>query len=143
MHHLRACFLSAALLTLPGVATLAVADEPAIADEPPVSAEPAEDRRLLRCYDFEETINGRYVGEFERLPIDWYAIGRTAGVGDVNFTRVPMHKQLVETPGYASWTEVRYDDRQSTSGRYSLFLGLDGGIRGGIPARGRSAGGAR
>ena len=118
MHLLRACLLSSALSALPAAVVLSD------------STGPAEDRRLLRCYDFEETINGRYVGEFERLPMDWYAIGRTAGVGDVNFTRVPLHKQLVETPGYASWTQVRYDDRHSSSGCYSLYLGLDGGSAG-------------
>ena len=113
----RTHLLSSALWTLVAAATA-------------TSADIVEDRRLLRCYDFEEKINGRHVGEFERLPIDWYAIGRTAGVGDVNFTRVPIHKQLVETPGYASWTEVRYDDRHSSSGRFSLYLGLDGGSAG-------------
>jgi hypothetical protein len=86
--------------------------------------------RMIRRYDFEETINGRKVGQFERLPLAWYVMGRKEGVGDVSFTRIALHRRLVQMPGYPPWTQVRYDDRHSTSGRYSFYLGLDGGNAG-------------
>lgn len=87
-------------------------------------------QRLVHLYDFEEHINGKKLGQYEKLPLHWYVMGRDEGVGDQNFMRVPLHRELVDWPGYPSWTEVRYDAARKNSGDFSFHLGLNGGSAG-------------
>ncbi len=84
-------------------------------------------RRLVRLFDFEETIEGAPLGRFERLPLHWYVMGRPDASSDTNFVSQPLHQALMNAPGYSRHGSVGFDTRAKTSGEYSLHLGLDGG----------------
>ncbi|MCH7839913.1 MAG: hypothetical protein IID38_06725 [Planctomycetes bacterium] len=81
-------------------------------------------RRLVHLFDFEEPDN------YESLPKNWFIIGRPAETSDSRFFREPLHHDLMERPGYPSFTQVRFDGRHTVSGKRSLFLGLNGGSAG-------------
>jgi hypothetical protein len=83
-------------------------------------------KRLVKLFDFEE----RKLGNFETMPMHWFAMGRLAGIGEDNFIRVPLHAQLLQQPmfGAHSITEFRHD--QFVSGDTSFYLGLNGGSTG-------------
>ncbi len=87
-------------------------------------------QRLVHLFDFEETINGRKLGDLEKLPLHWYAMGRNTGIGNARFTRLPLHRELIEAVGYPAWTRVQYDGSHRVSGDYSFHLGLNGGSAG-------------
>ncbi len=75
-------------------------------------------------FDFEEPDN------FESLPKNWFIIGRPAETSDSHFFREPLHHDLMERPGYPSFTQVRFDTQHTVSGERSLYLGLNGGSAG-------------
>ncbi|GAB4193107.1 MAG: hypothetical protein Kow00105_07210 [Phycisphaeraceae bacterium] len=81
-------------------------------------------KRLVHLFDFEEPEN------FESLPMNWFIIGRTAETDSSTFFREPLHHDLMEQPGYPSYTQVRFDDTCAVSGRRSFYLGLNGGNAG-------------
>ncbi len=81
-------------------------------------------RRLVKLFDFEEPDN------YESLPKNWFIIGRPAETTDNTFFREPLHHELMERPGYPSFTEVRFDQTHATSGQRCLYLGLNGGSAG-------------
>lgn len=80
--------------------------------------------RLVKLFDFEEPDN------YESLPKNWFIIGRTAETTDTTFFREPLHHDLMERSGFPTFTQVRFDETQSTSGNRSLYLGLNGGSAG-------------
>ncbi|MCE9590906.1 MAG: hypothetical protein K8S99_10315 [Planctomycetes bacterium] len=83
--------------------------------------------RLCHFFNFEE----RSEGNWEELPMNWYAIGRPAETSDPNFNRIPLHKDLTTRAGFPVHNmDVRFDNRQHTSGSQSLYLGLEGGSAG-------------
>lgn len=86
-----------------------------------------QSRRLVHLFDFEETIEGAPLGQFERLPLYWYVMGRPEASSDPNFIRQPVHQELMHLPGYSRHNSVGFDTREKTSGQYSLHLGLDNG----------------
>lgn len=81
-------------------------------------------RRLVHLFDFEEPEN------FESLPMNWFIIGRPAETSSNTFFREPLHHDLMEQPGFPSYTQVRFDETHVTSGRRSFYLGLNGGSAG-------------
>ncbi len=81
-------------------------------------------KRLVHLFDFEEPDN------YESLPQNWFIIGRPAETSEATFFRKPLHHDLMERGGYPSFTQVRFDDRHTTSGKRSFFLGLNGGSAG-------------
>ncbi len=81
-------------------------------------------KRLVHLFDFEEPEN------FESLPMNWFIIGRTAETDSSTFFREPLHHDLMEQPGYPSYTQVRFDDTHAVSGKRSFYLGLNGGNAG-------------
>lgn len=81
-------------------------------------------RRLVHLFDFEEPEN------FESLPMNWFIIGRPAETSSNTFFREPLHHELMERPGFPSYTQVRFDQTHFISGRRSLYLGLNGGSAG-------------
>ncbi len=92
----------------------------------PVSAQTGliRPRRQVRLFDFEEPDN------YESLPKNWFVIGRPAETSDSHFFREPLHHELMERPGYPSFTQVRFDGSHTVSGKRSLYLGLNGGSAG-------------
>ncbi len=91
-----------------------------------VSAAPFVQQRLVEHFDFDE----RDDGNFEKLPMAWYVVGRDALNSDPAFQRQPIHQQLTASLGYPRHNPVHFDDAQQTSGRESLYMGLDGGNSG-------------
>jgi hypothetical protein len=89
-------------------------------------AAPFVQQRLVEHFDFDE----RDEGNFERLPKAWYVVGRDALNSDPAFTRQPIHQQLTAMQGYPRHNIVRFDDSQQTSGRESLYMGLNAGNSG-------------
>jgi hypothetical protein len=83
-------------------------------------------QRLVHLFDFEERARGNY----EDIPMYWFAIGRPADTADPNFHRQPLHSQLIRLPGYPSYADVRFDQAHRTSGQASLHLRLSGGNAG-------------
>ncbi len=81
-------------------------------------------RRLVQLFDFEEPDN------YESLPKNWFVIGRPAETSDNRFYREPLHHELMERPGYPSFTQVRFGTDRTVSGKRSLYLGLNGGSAG-------------
>lgn len=81
-------------------------------------------RRLVHLFDFEEPEN------FESLPMNWFIIGRPAETSSNTFFREPLHHDLMEKPGFPSYTQVRFDETHVLSGRRSFYLGLNGGSAG-------------
>ncbi len=81
-------------------------------------------RRLVHLFDFEEPEN------FESLPMNWFIIGRPAETSSNTFFREPLHHELMERPGFPSYTQVRFDESHFISGRRSFYLGLNGGSAG-------------
>lgn len=80
-------------------------------------------QRLVQQYDFDE----RDAGNFEKLPMAWYVIGRESLNPDAHFNQVPLHETLLRRGGYPHYNTVGFDTRQKTSGRESLYLDLRGG----------------
>lgn len=80
-------------------------------------------QRLVEWFHFEE----RALGNFEKMPRYWFAVGRDPQVGDATFLRQPLHRQLVEQIGHPAFNEVRFDTRYATSGDTAFYLGLSGG----------------
>jgi hypothetical protein len=81
-------------------------------------------RRLVHLFDFEEPQN------YESLPQNWFIIGRPAETSANTFFREPLHHDLMERPGYPSFTQVRFDGRHTVSGKRSFYVGLNGGSGG-------------
>jgi hypothetical protein len=81
-------------------------------------------KRLVHLFDFEEPEN------FESLPMNWFIIGRPAETSSNTFFREPLHHDLMERPGFPSYTQVRFDETHVISGRRSFYLGLNGGSAG-------------
>lgn len=81
-------------------------------------------RRLVHLFDFEEPDN------YESLPKNWFIIGRPAETSDNRFFREPLHHELMERPGYPSFTQVRFETERAVSGERCLYLGLNGGSAG-------------
>jgi hypothetical protein len=81
-------------------------------------------RRMVHMFDFEEPDN------YESLPKNWFIIGRPAETSANRFFREPLHHDLMERPGYPSFTQVRFDSTHTVSGKRSLYLGLNGGSAG-------------
>ncbi len=79
---------------------------------------------MVKLFDFEEA------GNFESLPQNWFIIGRPAETSNGRFFREPMHHELMERPGYPSFTQVRFDTEHTVSGVRSLYLMLNGGSAG-------------
>jgi hypothetical protein len=92
----------------------------------PVSAQQGivRPRRLVHLFDFEEP------GNYESLPQNWFIIGRPAETSSSRFFREPLHHELMERPGYPSFTRVRFDTERTFSGGRSLYMGLNGGSAG-------------
>ncbi len=92
----------------------------------PVSAQNGIIRphRLVHQFDFEETDN------YESLPKNWFIIGRPAETSDSRFFREPLHHEMMERPGYPTFSVVRFDTEHTVSGNRSLYLGLNGGNAG-------------
>ncbi len=82
--------------------------------------------RLVERFDFEE----REKQNFEELPVHWFPIGRRRPDSDAGFSRFKLHQELMRRPGYPIYCDVRFDDREKTSGKNSLYLGLNGGSAG-------------
>ncbi len=80
--------------------------------------------RLVHQFDFEEPDN------YESLPKNWFIIGRPAETTDNRFFREPMHHDLMERPGYPTFSKVRFDTEHTLSGGRSLYLELNGGNAG-------------
>lgn len=80
-------------------------------------------QRLVEWFHFEE----RALGNFEKMPRYWFAVGRDPEVGDATFLRQPLHRELVEQTGHPAFNEVRFDTRHATSGDTSFYLSLAGG----------------
>lgn len=91
------------------------------------AAESPQGQGLLQRFDFEETVDGRKVGFYEKLPVHWYVIGRETGIEDTGFTRVPMHHRFVHGVRRHSWGDVAYDATDPFAGDFSLRLTLNGG----------------
>lgn len=88
--------------------------------------------RLKKLYDFEDTDDrGRKIGlSSQKLPRNWYVIGRKA-VGESNeFHKAPLHQSLESRGGYPHFTEVGFDRSRKASGDFSLKLGVSGGRTG-------------
>jgi len=86
--------------------------------------------RLVERFDFETTAGGEKLGRAYDLPPHWYVIGRDPGAVPASFQNQPLHQGLVGREGYPDHTTVGYDDTHTTSGDFSLHLGLDGGSAG-------------
>lgn len=85
-------------------------------------------QRLVHRFDFEDTDDrGQKIGFGHTWPRHWYVVGRSPHTADPNFLRQPLHQQLVDTRGYPTFTDVRFDHKHATSGDFSFYLGLDGG----------------
>ncbi len=82
--------------------------------------------KLVYRFDFEE----QKLGNYEDLPMHWHVIGRQPRTTNPNFMRMPLHVEMVNRPGFPTYTEVRFDTRQYVSGEHSLYLGLNGGSAG-------------
>ena len=80
-------------------------------------------QRKIKEFDFDE----RDEGNWEQLPMDWYAIGRDSLSSDPNFTLMPLHRDLTERRGFPAYNNVRFDTEHRTSGQESLHLELNGG----------------
>jgi hypothetical protein len=79
--------------------------------------------KLVHHFDFDE----RQRGNVDQMPMHWYAVGREADTVDPNFIHQPLHQELTSRPGYPRYGEVRFDQRQRTSGQSSFHLGVRGG----------------
>lgn len=82
--------------------------------------------RLIARFDFEE----REKQNFEELPLHWFPIGRPRQGEDVGFARFKLHQEAMKRPGFPIYGDVRFDDREKTSGKNSFYLGLNGGSAG-------------
>lgn len=89
--------------------------------------ETQRDRRLVRRFDFEEMVDGRKVGRYEKLPVHWYVMGRETGIEDAVFTQVPMHRRFIHGTQRHSWGDAAYDATEPFGGQFSLRLTLNGG----------------
>jgi hypothetical protein len=95
---------------------------------PAASAEAAQFRRQrkIKEFDFDE----RDQGNFGKLPLDWYAIGRDPLSLDPTFEQRSLHQNLISSPGFPASNQVRFDKLHQTSGRESLYLSVKGGNSG-------------
>ena len=83
-------------------------------------------QRKVKEFDFDERDKGNY----EDLPMDWYAIGRDPLSSDPNFGRKSLHVELTGRPGFPKYNAVGFDSNHKTSGKESLYLELSGGNAG-------------
>ncbi|MEX0886290.1 MAG: hypothetical protein WD009_07615 [Phycisphaeraceae bacterium] len=115
----RRALAAAALLAIgPGIA-------PALADDatPPALVRP---QRLVHRFDFEE----QDLGNFESMPMHWYAIGQPPRTTAPNFDQHPLHRALTTRRGYPAYSEIRFDDAHARSDAHSFYFSLNGGNAG-------------
>jgi hypothetical protein len=79
-------------------------------------------KRLIYRFNFEE----RQQGNFEDLPRHWFPIGRQLSGLEPNFTRQPIHVDLMARAGFSAHGAVRFDSKQAFTGSYSLRMSLSG-----------------
>lgn len=114
--------------TLLGLALILCLHATAPGAAEPLTAAPSviKPKRLVHFFDFEE----RKFGNYEDLPMHWYVTGRPAQTSDLNFTRQPLHRQLIDKQSFPSWADVRFDRDEALSGETSFYLGMNGGNAG-------------
>jgi hypothetical protein len=92
---------------------------------PPARAQWAQRDRLVHLFDFEERERNP-----ESLPMYWYPIGRRQGIARATFDQIPLHASLINQFGFPASNEVRFDTTQHARGKYSFYLGMEGGSTG-------------
>ncbi len=87
-------------------------------------------RRLIRQFDFEEYHSRpeHPDGNFENMPVNWFATGRPTDTADENFDKWPVHQELINREGYPSFGKVGFNVSQRVKDKnHGLELGLNGG----------------
>ncbi len=101
------------LLLGPGLTVLADDDAPAL----------VRPQRLVHRFDFEE----RELGNYESMPMNWYAIGRPARTTVPNFENQPLHRELLNRTGYPAFAELGFDTAHARTDEHSFGFALNGG----------------
>lgn len=96
-----------------------------VAVVPRAQAQWAQRDRLVHLFDFEERDRNP-----ESLPMYWYPVGRRDSIARATFDQIPLHASLITQHGFPASNEVRFDTKQKARGRYSLYLGMNGGNTG-------------
>ncbi len=90
---------------------------------PQANVRRAGQSRVVRQFDFEEAA----LGNFEDMPMYWFAIGRPPGTAEPVFLRQPVHQEALARKGFPAYAPVGFDKPQSERGNHALRLALDGG----------------